>query len=129
MKKTIIIIILLFLVFILLSSLLTQFFGVVWSKKELYKSVQPSDIDYESFDPYVLRIIKMQYTFYHDYIIFISSENNPDYGHLIMYPSKEIFDQSEINDIKVHWTNKGINLELYLNTEIFIPKKNFIKGR
>ena len=119
--------ILLFLILIVL--ILIQFFGVVWEKEVLYKNIQPINVKYESHDPYMLRIIKLQYTFNHDYIILVSSKNNPDYGHVLMYPGKNILGQFELDNIKIDWTQDGIDLELYLNTRIFIPKKNFTKGR
>mgnify|MGYP003560583924 FL=1 len=37
--------------------------------------------------------------------------------------------EQEFRDLKIKWTAEGIEVEGYLNTKIFIPKKNFVGGR
>ncbi len=127
MKKYLIIetIVLLFLGAILLS----QFLGISWEKETLFQSCQSENIDYQSYDPYCLSIIKETQTLNLKYYILVAKQADPNYGHILNYPAPQIVSYNELENLKINWTDQGIEMETYLNTKIFIPKKNFIGGR
>ena len=104
----------------------TQLIGITWLDEKVFTSCQPSQIKYNSFDPYCLYVIKQQQTLSSNYIIFIGKEVDPNYGHTLNYPTTTI---KQFDQLKVNWTNKGIDLETYNGTRLFIPKNNFIGGR
>lgn len=127
MKKIIIIesIILLSIVMLIFTHLL----GISWSKKVLFTSCQPPEIQYKSYDPYCLSILELQLTFDSKYIISIAKKIAPEYGHDIRYPAPGSVSAKDLQSTITNWKDDGIEIETYLNTKIFIPKKNFIGGR
>ncbi len=107
----------------------SQLVGISWSKKEIFRSCQPNEINYQSSDPYCLSTIKQRQTLGSIYFIWVAKKIEPNYGHAINYPNPHILSEQEFRDLKINWTAEGIEVEGYLNTKIFIPKKNFIGGR
>ena len=114
-----------FLIFIILLQLLK----INWSNEKVFTSCQPSEIKYNSFDPYCLYVIKQQQTLTSKYIIFVGREVDPNYGHVLNFPTTSIISDIQFTELKVNWTAKGIDLETYYGTQLFIPKKSFIGGR
>lgn len=122
MKRTILII-------LLATIIILQLLRITWSNTTLFTSAQPSDIKYNSHDPYILSIIKQQQTLTSKHIIFIGKEPDPTYGHTLNFPTSIIVSDKEIEDLQIQWVPEGIQLETYYGTKLFIPKKNFIGGR
>lgn len=122
MKRTILII-------ILVTIIILQLLKITWSNTPLFTSIQPPGINYNSFDPYNLSVIKQQQTLTAKYIIFIGKEPDPTYGHTLNFPTSIIVSDSEIENLQVQWTPEGIQIETYYGTKLFIPKKNFVGGR
>lgn len=121
-----------FLVIFILSMLtiiLTQLIGMSWSDEKVFSSCQPSEIKYNSFDPYCLYIIKQQQTLGLKHVIFIGKEVDSNYGHVLNFPTTSIVSNEQFNQLKVNWSVKGIELETYYGTRLFIPKKSFTGGR
>ena len=127
MKKVILIesIFLFFLGIIILA----QLTGISWNRKEFITSCQPENIEYGSYDPYCVSITKEYQALNSEFYIWVAKKIEPSYGHAISYPNPSAIDEQELQDTKINWTNEGIGIETYLNTKIFIPKKNFIGGR
>lgn len=113
----------------LIGIIFTQLLGIIWSNEKLFTSCQPSEINYSSYGPYCLYIIKEQQTLSSKHIIFIGKEVDPNYGHALNFPTSRIVSDIELTELKVNWTTTGIELETYRGTQLFIPKKNFIGGR
>ena len=118
-------------IFIILLSviIILQLLKITWFNTTLFTSTQPSDIEYNSFDPYILSIIKQQQTLTSKHIIFVGKEPGPTYGHTLNFPTSIIVSDMEIQELQVQWTQEGIQLETYYGTKLFIPKKNFTGGR
>ena len=114
------------ILFFLVVIILTHWFGVAWSSNVVFSSCQPTRIHYNSTDPYCLSIIRQQQTLGSSYIILVSKSIEPSYGHVLNYPG---IGELDIENTQVHWMNEGIEVETYLKTKLFIPKKNFIGGR
>ena len=117
------------LIILLATIIILQLLRITWSNTILFKSTQPSDIHYNSFDPYTLSIIKQQQTLTSKHIIFVGKEPDPTYGHTLNFPTTIIVSDSEIENLQVDWTPEGIQIETYYGTKLFIPKKNFTGGR
>ena len=117
------------LLFFLGMIVLAQLTGISWHQKEFFKSCQPENINYNSYDPYCVLITKEYQALDSKFYIWVTKKDEPSYGHIISYPNLNVIDEQELQDIKINWTNEGIEMETYLNTKIFIPKKNFIGGR
>ena|SRR5690606_34840946 len=122
MKRTILII-------LLAGIIIVQLLRITWSSTTLFTSTQPSDIKYNSHDPYILSIIKQKQPLTSKHIIFVGKEPDPTYGHTLNFPTSIIVSDKEIEDLQVQWTAEGIQLETYYGTKLFIPKKNFTGGR
>ncbi len=127
MKKTIVV--LSIFLFFLGIVVLSQLIGISWNEEDIFTSCQPNEIDYESYDPYCVSIIRQRQTLNSRYYIWVAKQIEPSYGHAINYPNPHITSEQELQDVKINWTDEGIEVETYLNTKIFIPKKNFIGGR
>lgn len=126
MKKKIILPVILGLFLLLLIG---EWIGFTWSQDVLFTSCQPQDISYNSFYPYCLGIIKMKQPLSRRTIILISKKAEPDYGHVLNFPTADIVGKEEFDQLKVSWTAVGIDIETIWNVKLFIPKKNFIGGR
>lgn len=122
MKRTIFII-------LLSTIIILQLLKITWTNTTLFTSTQPSHIKYNSFEPYMLSIIKQQQTLTSKHIIFIGKEPDPTYGHTLNFPTSIIVSDMEIQELQVQWTQEGIQIETYYGTKLFIPKKNFTGGR
>lgn len=109
--------------------IICQLFGVSWSDQKFALSCQPQEINYGSSNQYCISIIKQQQTLDTKYFIWIAKQVEPTYGFALNYPFASITSEQDLLDTKTNWTNEGIEIEAYLNTKIFIPKKNFIGGR
>ncbi len=125
---------------------ITQLLGIVWSEKVLLKSYQPSEINYKSFDPYCLVIVKQQKTMETRLKIKIYKTLGSGMGvYFEMNYFEDYYNEyiknKEFERAKVEWSNEGVNLEvpMYVWTEngdnfdskykLFIPKESFIGGR
>ncbi len=115
--------------FFFAAVLISAFLGISWSQDTVFSSCQPKEIDYKSFDPYCVSIIKQQQTFDSKYYILVAKEAEPSYGYVLNFPASGFVSEMDLKYFKINWTDDGIELETYLNTKIFIPKKNFIGGR
>ncbi len=115
-------------IFLVFSFFLLGGLDLIISREVLYESAQPAHINYQSYDPYVLRIFKFNTIFDSKYYIFISTPEST-YGHLLSYPHNSLADERVIKDTKVLWKDDGIDIRVYLDIEIFIPKGNFTGGR
>ncbi|MBN1899204.1 MAG: hypothetical protein JW827_10525 [Spirochaetes bacterium] len=127
--KNIFIIIVSIIIIILLFLIGAHMIGFVWSTEEIFKSSQPKGISYQSYDPYSLYIYKQKRTFSTEYIIMVSKDVEPSYGHVINHPDPYVISDAELKKTKVTWTPSGIQLVLYLNHKLFIPRKAFVGGR
>ncbi|MCK5490980.1 MAG: hypothetical protein KAI67_03990 [Candidatus Pacebacteria bacterium] len=116
-------------IFFLGIIILAQLTGISWNRKEFITSCQPESIKYNSYDSYCVSITKEYQALNSELYIWVAKEVDPSYGHVISYPNPSVIDEQELQDTKINWTNEGIEIETYLNTKIFIPKKNFIEGR
>ncbi len=114
---------------LLAGVIIVQLLKITWSNTILFTSTQPSSIEYNSYEPYILSILKQQQTLTSKHIIFVGKEPDPTYGHTLNFPTTIIVSDSEIQNLQVQWTAEGIQLETYYGTKLFIPKKNFIGGR
>ncbi len=110
-------------------ALLAQWFGFAFSREIFVNSCEPSEINYNSFDPYCLKVIKLNLALNSRWIITISKAADPDYGFILNYPSPDIIGNEEIEGLKVFWKPEGIELETMWNVRLFIPKQRFVGGR
>lgn len=117
------------ILFILVIAVFFQLIGFSFSRKVIFTSYQPYEINYKSYDPYCISIIKQRQIFTLRYYIYITKKIEPSYGYIINYPDPFIIDEQELKNIKINWMKEGIEIETCLNTKLFIPKKNFIGGR
>jgi hypothetical protein len=133
---------------ILLFLVITQMAGIIWSSKVLFKSVQPHEINYNSFDPYCLLVVKEQKTLGTQLKIKIINdklyEAGGDYGcHMNYFDDyySEYIKGEELKKAKVIWEDNGLILEVPMliwtkngndfnkKYRLFIPKECFIGGR
>lgn len=127
--KLIIIILQAVIIMLLSIACLIFIFDPTWSSKQIFQSCQPTTVTYGSNEPYCLTITKYEKTLRSNYRILVASQKEPSYGNALNYPDGSVIDDRDVEKTKVVWTSDGIELEAYLNTKIFIPKKNFIGGR
>jgi hypothetical protein len=114
---------------ILISLILSHLVGFVWSNEEIFKSQQPKELNYNTYDPYSLRIIKQKRTLGSEYIIMVSKYVEPGYGHVLNYPEPYVISEDELKKVIVKWSSTGIELQLTMGHKLFIPKNAFIGGR
>lgn len=115
--------------FFLGTMVVSQLIGISWNNEKLFTSCQSNEINYESYDPYCVSIIRQRQTLNSRYYIWVATQIEPSYGYAINYPNPDIVSDYEFQDVKINWTNEGIEVETYLNTKIFLPKENFIGVR
>ncbi len=134
--------------FILLFLVVTQMIGISWSQKVLFKSVQPIGINYNSFDPYCLLVVKEQETLRTRLKIKIVNDklykDGGDYGYHMNYFDdyyNKYIKGEELKRAKVVWEDNGVTLEVPMliwtkngndfnkKYRLFIPKESFIGGR
>jgi hypothetical protein len=125
-----------------------QAIGITWSEETVFKSCQSVGVNYGSFDPYCLVVVKEQKALNSRLSINIvnkaSLDGGGDYGlHLNYFEDyyNEYVKNKEFEKAKVEWGDEGVRLEvpMYVWTEsggnfdnkyqLFIPKKSFIGGR
>ncbi|MEK7505070.1 MAG: hypothetical protein AAB589_02200 [Patescibacteria group bacterium] len=119
------------IVFVLL--ILTQIIGVSWKSKVLSEWCQPAEVNYDSFGPYCLRIIKQTKTLGSSLIMAIVNQGNyqsGDYGYTLNYPFNNFSGEYD-QETTVIWQNNGIEISFPEpdKLRLFIPKDSFIGGR
>lgn len=127
---------LIILTIILILAVLSQIVGVSWKSKVLSEWCQPTEVNYDSFGPYCLRIIKQTKTLGSSLILAIVNQGNyqsGDYGYTLNYPSNKNPHLSDwdVDDFYVVWEEAGVKI-VFQNPggwELFIPKDSFIGGR
>ena len=108
---------------ILLFVILHDSTGEVWERETLLESPQPENIHYNGDLKYTLRIVKLKQILTSRNVLIVSSNVDPNYGHVVSYLDDYIFNK---NDIKVTWSKDGVTVINELGTKIVIPTKNFI---
>ncbi len=109
------------------------------SDRVIQQWAQPPTIDYQSFDPYTLSVIKgrrkwnvLSLESHYCYYIFIgSSTEAPEYGHYHDYsfsPGPEDI-ETHIKASKVEWNDDGLTFIEASGHRLYVPKKMFIGGR
>ena len=96
----------------------------------ILKSVQPNNIQYKSYDPYVLRIVEGRTLWAvvgwdKTKVVKITRSGDTDYSHSIELDILGV----DYNKTKVVWTKTGIELIFDTGHKLTIPKKSFIGGR
>src|SRR5690349_14879126 len=92
------------ILFLLVMVILTHLLGIVWSSRAVVSSCQPHEVQYKSYDPYCVSIIKMQQTLGSRYFILVAKTIEPSYGHVLNYPSPEVVsDRDIVEDTKINW--------------------------
>lgn len=117
------------LAFLVIYTFAVLFFSRQSSRKVLYRSDQPKGIHYQSYDPYVLRILDgpAQWNSLgspHSQIVSVTKEGDEDYGHFI---ELDITGGHTVR--KTVWSADGIEVEFESGHRLFIPKAAFIGGR
>lgn len=120
---------LLLTILLLLMVLIGELIGISLSRKIMYTSCQPPEIDYGSYDPYCLHVITLVQPLSSQNIILISPKANTDYGNVINFPSPNIISKEEFENLKVQWKVDGLEVETIWNVKLSIPKDNFTRGR
>lgn len=107
---------------------LTQAIGVSWSQEKILESCQPENIDYKSGDPYCLSINIERQTLGTKTFVKIAKKADPDgIYHGFNYPYS--LNEQNMSEIKVIWSENGIELNTETGFSIRIPKESFIGGR
>jgi hypothetical protein len=108
---------------------LTDVLDITWSNKILLEDRQPAGINYESYDPYCLYIIRQHHLLRTSDIIMIqrAGDSVPSYGHRLEYPFT--FGLDEIKNLELTWTPDGVTLEHPMGHKLFIPERAFTGGR
>jgi hypothetical protein len=117
-----------FLLSLTAIALITHWLGLVWINNEVYTNCQPDNINYESFDPYCIRIFERRGTFYSNKEIWITTKVDKTYGYAIDHPLNHTFSSNYESETSVLWTEQGVELEIG-NVTMLIPKDEFIAGR
>lgn len=132
----------------LLFLVVTQIIDITWSSKVLFKSIQPTEINYGSFDPYCFLVVKENKTFGTRLKIKIINkqllDGGGDYGFHINYFDdyyNEYIKDAELKKANVIWENSGVAFEVPMliwakdgnnfdkKYRLYIPKESFIGGR
>lgn len=95
---------------------------------------QPSTIDYESFDPYMLVVLDAGSVARSQrlYQVRVLHGTDPDgYGHSMHFGvlAADNMDDAFIRDSEVEWSATGVALTVPSGHRVFIPKASFIGGR
>jgi len=113
----------------LLVVIALQSMGFVWKNEELLKIVQPADVNYKSYDPYEVRVVKQHLLLSSNNIIMISKTVEPSYGHAVNYPNNVMDLEQDVKKLKVDWDSLGVKITFSYGQELFVPKKCFTGGR
>ena len=111
------------LTLVLLLIILHDSTGEVWDRETLLESPQPENFHYNGYHKYTLRIVKLKQILTSRNVLIVSSNVDPNYGHVVSYLDDYIFNK---DDIKVTWSKDGVTVINELGTKIVIPTKNFI---
>jgi hypothetical protein len=103
---------------------------------------QPNSIDYRSFDPYFLSVLRddldwsgFPLNVSRNYSIYVGRESGtPTYGHVVKFsfhPGTESNhdEEAHIKRSSVDWTEEGVTFQELSGHRLFIPKAMFIGGR
>ncbi|MEO8512996.1 MAG: hypothetical protein ABI543_05525 [Ignavibacteria bacterium] len=114
---------------ILILITLFQVMGFTISDRVIMESSQGDYIKYNSYDPYLLSIIKQRQPLSSNYIIMISRKGDKSYGHVINYLDPTPGSDEEIKKTRIIWNNDGIEMTFPMGHKLYIPKERFIGGR
>lgn len=125
---------------LLLAGLVTLAFNYRWDTK-MGQWCQPSDIEYGSYDPYCLTVLRtsinwLQFPPCFRYEIYVGwGTAAPSYGHSVDHsfilsdvPANEEL-KSYINRSTVDWGPQGVTFSEPDGHSVFIPKQALIGGR
>lgn len=95
------------------------------SRREVYRSTQPSSVHYDAADPYVLSVIEgpveyLELGWPHRHSIRVSRRGD-DYGHYIPVRNDRI--------ARVDWRPEGLSVTFETAHRLFIPNAAFVSGR
>ena len=116
----------------------SQIFSVHWYQKVLFKSCQPEQINYDSWGPYCLTVVKQKKTIGSDYFLRVTIEEYVDtmWGvqFAINYIGKPgLLEGYNFQNVGVTWASNGVYYKIFedsgVNYELFITKDHFIGGR
>ena len=107
------------------------------SNRVVHRWYQPSNVNYKSFDPYVLAVVEgardwATLGWPRRYYIFVGRSNGvPGYGHYLDYTFHPGYENAEehIRNSLVEWNKDGVTFIEATGHKLFIPKKMFIGGR
>ncbi|MGM0623974.1 MAG: hypothetical protein ACQESH_08170 [Campylobacterota bacterium] len=114
----------------------------IWLQRPSLKIIkswkQPESINYNSFDPYFVNIVKdnidlghLPFTIPQNYFIYVGKESTEvTYGHIKNYSFEYNQNIIEYLDLcTVQWSPEGVSFKEPSGHTLFIPKKSFIGGR
>jgi len=124
--------ILLFLVLFVIYSFVLLALSDTPGRRILYESHQPKNIKYDSFAPYILRVVtgRIQWNtlgWPRSCIIEATRSENTSYGHFIEIDLNYYVRDGE--GIVAIWTENGIEVSFSLGHKLTIPKRVFLGGR
>jgi hypothetical protein len=113
--------------------LLALFHIVATSSVELAHWTQPAEINYQSFDPYTLFVLRHEHGLFwtntsHEARI-VRGTDASGYGHYVTLDLSFLQDSSPIDKSTVTWTDEGVTLAVASGHRFFFPKHAFIGGR
>jgi len=114
---------------ILILIIAAHVFGFTFANKIILQSCQGEYINYNSFDPYCLSVIKQVRPLGNDYIIIVSKKGDETYGHVLNYIDPDPVSEDDIKKTRVIWSNEGIEMTFSTGHKLYIPKERFIGGR
>lgn len=106
-----------------------QSFGIVINRKIITESCQGDYVNYDSYDPYCLRIIKLRRVLDSEYVILISRKDDLHYGYVLSYINPSPVSENDIKQTRVIWTIEGIEMTFISGHKLYIPKDSFTAGR
>lgn len=109
--------------------ILAQWADYSISDEVIFKETQPEDIDYDGNNSYSFYIIKRQKLLDTDYIILISKDIEPSYGHVMNYIDPYVVFENDIKDTKIVWLEDGLEIHFPSEHILLVPKESFIGGR
>jgi hypothetical protein len=115
--------------------LLALFHVVATSSVELAHWRQPAEINYASFDPYTLFVLRHEHGLFwtktsHEARI-VRGTDASGYGHYVDLDLDLSFleDSAPIDKSTVTWSDEGVTLAVASGHRFFFPKRAFIGGR
>ncbi len=113
---------------LLLAIVIFEKLGIKYSNKELFKSCQPSNIDYQSYGPYCLYIVKENQVLSSNLVLKIAKQDDPKgVYHSMNFP----YSVTEVNstNLSVNWSESGVSIQDQSGFKMDVPKAKFIGGR